>query len=139
MVAAALLFPLLAFAGFLPGIPREAQVLVLMAVAGAPLAGVYLFPAALTADIADYDSLRTGFRREAIYYSAQNFVEKTATAVSPLLLAGLLSLGRTAADPLGVRLVGPVAGAIVLVGYLVFRFYDLADEVVPPQGAERPA
>ncbi len=139
MLAAALFFPLLAFAGFLPGIPREVQVLVLLALAGVPLAGVYLFPAALTADIADYDSLRTGFRREAVYYGAQNFVEKTATAASPLLLSGLLLLGRTAADPLGIRLVGPVAGAIVLVGYLVFRFYDLPDEVVPPRERERPA
>ncbi|HYZ78324.1 MAG TPA: MFS transporter [Gaiellaceae bacterium] len=129
LAIAAVVFPLLSLAGFVPGVPREAQALALMAVAGIPIAGNYLFPATLTADIIDFDSIRTGLRREATYYGAQNFVEKTATSVSPLLLALLLLAGRTADDPLGVRLVGPVAGLVVLFGYLAFRFYSLPDEV----------
>jgi GPH family glycoside/pentoside/hexuronide:cation symporter len=129
MLAAALLFPLLALAGFLPSVPAEPQLVVLLAVAGAPLVGVYLFPAALTADIADDDALRTGMRREAMYFGTQNFVEKTTTSLAPLLLGGLLALGRTADDPLGIRLVGPVAGLLVLAGWVVFRGYRLPDEV----------
>jgi GPH family glycoside/pentoside/hexuronide:cation symporter len=129
MLAAACLFPLLFVAGFVPGVPTEPQVLVVMAVIGFPLAGLYLFPATLTADIVDDDSTRTGMRREATYYGTQNFVEKTATSISPLLIALLLLLGESAEDPLGIRLVGPVAGLLVLVGYLVFRLYDLPDEV----------
>jgi glycoside/pentoside/hexuronide:cation symporter, GPH family len=135
MLAAGLLFPLLALAGFLPGVPVEAQVLVFMALAGAPIAGVYLFPAALTADIVDYDAIRTGLRREATYYGAQNFVEKVATSLSPLLLSLLLLLGNTAEDPLGIRLVGPVAGLLVLGGYVLFRRYDLPDQVAAPTPA----
>jgi GPH family glycoside/pentoside/hexuronide:cation symporter len=134
MLGAALVFPLLAFAGFLPGLPREVQIVVTMALAGIPLAGVYLFPAALTADIADYDSLRTGLRREGVYFGTQNFVEKTTTSTAPLLLTGLLLLGNTAADPLGIRLVGPVAGLLVLAGYLVFRSYELPDDVLAARG-----
>jgi GPH family glycoside/pentoside/hexuronide:cation symporter len=105
-----------------------------MAVIGAPLAGVYLFPATLTADIVDDDSARTGLRREATYYGTQNFVEKTATAVSPLLLALLLQFGSTAEDPLGIRLVGPAAGLLVFVAWLLFRSYRLPDQVVAVQG-----
>jgi GPH family glycoside/pentoside/hexuronide:cation symporter len=131
MLAAALAFPVLFVAGFVPGLPREAQVLAAMVLVGAPLAGVYLFPAALTADIVDHDETRTGLRREATYYGTQNFVEKTATSVAPLLLASLLLVGSSEEDPLGIRLVGPVAGLVVLVGYLLFRGYDLADEVDP--------
>lgn len=129
MLGAAALFPLLALAGLVPAVPVEAQLIALLALAGGPLVGVYLFPAALTADIADHDALQTGMRREAMYFGTQNFVEKTATAFAPLLLGGLLALGRTTEDPLGLRLVGPVAGLLVLAGWVVFRGYSLPDEV----------
>lgn len=139
MLGATVVFPLFAFAGFVPGVPLELEVLVAMAVIGAPLAGVYLFPAALTADIVDDDGLRTGMRREATFYGAQNFVEKTATSLAPLLLAGLLLLGNTADDPLGIRLVGPVAAVLVAIAWLTFRSYRLPDEVLPPVPATGPA
>jgi GPH family glycoside/pentoside/hexuronide:cation symporter len=100
-----------------------------MAIIGVPLAGNYLFPATLTADIADDDLARTGMRREAMYFGSQNLVEKTATSVAPLLLALLLLAGDTAENPLGIRLVGPVAGLLLLAGYLVFRGYRLPDEI----------
>jgi GPH family glycoside/pentoside/hexuronide:cation symporter len=129
MLLTGLAFPMLAVAGFLPGIPPLAQVLAAMALVGAPMAGVYLFPAALTADIADHDAALTGQRREASYFGAQGFVEKITSALSPLVLAGLLSLGNTAADPLGVRLVGPVAAGFVLLGWFLFRRYRLPDDV----------
>ena len=131
MAGAAAMFPLFFFAGFVPGIPQEAQIIAVMAVAGFPVAGVYLFPAALTADIVDYDSTRTGMRREAIYYGAQNFVEKTVGAAVPLLIVLLRVVGDTAEDPLGIRLTGLVAGGAVLLGYLIFRGYRLPDQVLP--------
>ena len=130
LTAATILFPFLALAGFVPGIPVEAQLVVAMVIAGLPIAGNYLFPAPLTADIIDFDSLRTGLRREATYYGAQNFVEKTTSALAPLLLGGLLALGHTSDDPLGVRLVGPTAAVLVLLGWLSFRRYDLCDDVL---------
>jgi GPH family glycoside/pentoside/hexuronide:cation symporter len=129
MIAAALVFPLLFFAGFVPGIRAEAEIVVVAALAGIAVAGNYLFPAALTADIVDDDAARTGHRREATYYGTQNFVEKTVTSIAPLVLALLLLVGETSEDPLGIRLVGVAAGLSVLVGYLAFRRYDLPDEV----------
>lgn len=135
MLAASVAFPLLFFAGFLPGIPTVAQVIAFVILVGAPLAGVYLFPTALTADLADQDAVDTGMRREATYYGTQNFVERTAGAATPLLLAGLLALGNTADDPWGIRLVGPVAGLLVLGGYLSFRSYRLPDEIEPGNGS----
>jgi Na+/melibiose symporter-like transporter len=130
MLWAGLSFPLVSLVGLVPGIPVEAQIVAVMAAAGAPLAGLFLFPAALTADIVDHDSLSTGFRREGAYFGAQNFVEKMATSLAPLMLALLLVLGNTADDPLGIRLVGPTAGLIVLAGWFVFRRYDLPDDVL---------
>lgn len=133
MLGCALTFPLLAVAGFLPALPPLVQIVAVLLVIGVPLAGVYLFPTALTADIVDDDAVRTGVRREATFYGAQNFVEKLASSLAPLLLGWLLLLGNTAADPLGIRLVGPVAGLAVFLGYLIFRRYDLPDEVPAPR------
>ncbi len=130
MVAAAVLFPLIAVAGALPAIPGWIQILVVMLLVGLPISGNYLFPAPLTADIVDDDSIRTGMRREATYFGAQNFVEKTTSAFTPLLLALLLALGSTSQDQTGIRLVGPVAGVLVLLAWLSFRRYDLPDDVL---------
>ncbi len=136
MLAAGVVFPLLSFAGFVPGIPKVAQVLAVIVVVGIPLAGVYLFPTALTADLADHDAVETGMRREATYYGSQNFVERSAGSLTPLLLSGLLLMGNTAENPWGIRLVGPVAGVLVLVGYVLFRPYRLPDEMAPVTEAE---
>lgn len=130
LLGAVVLFPLLALAGFLPAIPPEVQLVAAMVVVGLPIAGNYLFPAPLTADVIDYDSLLTGLRREATYYGAQNFVEKTTSALAPLLLGALLALGHTSDDPLGMQLVGPVAGLLVFIAWLAFRRYDLPDDVL---------
>jgi GPH family glycoside/pentoside/hexuronide:cation symporter len=130
MLTAAALFPLIAFAGVFPGVPGWLQIVAVMALVGLPISGNYLFPAPLTADIVDDDSLRTGMRREATYFGAQNFVEKTTSAFTPLLLSLVLQLGKTSYDQTGIRLVGPIAGLIVLAAWLSFRRYDLPDDVL---------
>jgi glycoside/pentoside/hexuronide:cation symporter, GPH family len=136
MLCSALAFPLLALPGLLPGVPLTAQVLGVMVIVGAPVAAVYLFPGPLIADICDHDATLTGMRREATFYGGVTLVEKTVGSFAPLLLALVLLLGNSAENPLGVRLVGPAAGLVVLAGYLIFRFYDLPDEIVPVEPLE---
>ena len=75
----------------------------------------------------DDGSGRTHTRREATHLGASHFVENTAQSLAPLLLVALRLAGDTRADALGIRLVGPVAGLIVLAGYLLFRRYELPD------------
>ena len=129
MLLGTLYFPLLFFMGFVPGIPKLPQAMLLLAPAGIVMAGVFVFPNALMADVIDYDELRTGMRREAIYYGTQNLIEGTVVAAHSAILAGLLALGGTAENPIGIRLAGPVAGLCILVGYLIFRGYRLPDTV----------
>jgi GPH family glycoside/pentoside/hexuronide:cation symporter len=129
MLLGALYLPTLFFMGFIPVIPRVAQAFLFVPFLGVPMAAVFTFPNALMADIIDYDELRTGMRREAMYYGIQATLEKLASALFPAILAGLLLLGGTAADPLGIRLVGPVAGLAVFVAMLSFRGYRLPDTV----------
>jgi glycoside/pentoside/hexuronide:cation symporter, GPH family len=128
MLWSAAVFSLLFFAGFLPAIPALAQAVGVVFVAGMAAAGVFLFPNILTADIVDYDATRTETRREAMFYGTQNMVEKAATALSPLIFATVLLAGDSTDQPLGIRLVGPIAGLLVLVAFISFRRYSLAPE-----------
>jgi len=130
MLAAALAFPLLAVAGLFPVVPPSVQLLVATALIGAPIGAHFLFPVPLTADVIDDDSRRTGQRREATYLGASSFVERTATAFAPLLVVLLRLLGDTRGHTLGVRLVGVLAGVVMLAAYLLFRAYDLPDDVL---------
>ena len=129
LLGAAIYMPLLFFMGFVPGVPKLAQAVVMAFLAGIPMAGVNLMPKAITADITDYDELRTGMRREGMFYATQNLFEKIGSSFAPLLLALVLLLGETTEDPLGIRMVGPVAGVIAFMGYWLFRGYRLPSTV----------
>jgi hypothetical protein len=49
---------------------------------------------------------------------------KLGHGVSALIFTSLLHVfGRTPAEPLGVTLAGPVAGALAFIGFLIFRSY----------------
>jgi len=131
MLLGAAMFPLLFFMGLVPGVPVLAQSIVFVMLAGLPLAGVFTFPNALIADIADYDAVRTGMRREALYYGTQNVVEKWTGSLMFPIFAGVLLLGETPDNPLGIRLVGPIAGLAAILAWVSFRRYWLPDDVTP--------
>ena len=128
---------LLFFAGFMPGPPKVAQAMLAVFIAGMPLAGILMLPNILIADIVDHDAQRTSTRREGMFYGTQNLLEKSASAFAPLLLAIVLLAGDNASDPLGVRLVGPVAGVLVFIGYLSFRGYTLDEQATEESAAAR--
>jgi GPH family glycoside/pentoside/hexuronide:cation symporter len=129
LLSATVYLPLLFFAGFVPGVSNFIQGVAMACLAGLPMAGVNLLPRAITADITDYDALRTGMRREGMFYATQELFEKIGASVSPLLLSLVLLLGDTREDPLGLRLVGPVAGGITFLGFWIFRGYRLPSTV----------
>ena len=129
LLGSAILMPLLFFAGFIPGVPGLGQGVAMAFLVGLQIAGVFLLPKAITADITDYDELRTGVRREGMFYAVQNLFEKVGSSFAPLVLALVLLLGETTGDPLGIRLVGPVAGVIAFSGFWLFRGYRLPSTV----------
>ena len=129
MLAGGAAFPLLFFMGMVPGVHPLVQSIAFVVVAAIPMVGVFTFPNAIMADIIDYDGLRTGMRREALYYGAQNVLEKWTGSLMFPLFAALLLLGETPDNPLGIRIMGPVAGALSLVGFAFFRGYRLPDDV----------
>ena len=108
---------------------------------GIPLAGLFVFPQALLADIIDFDERRTGQRREAIYFGIQATLQKVGLALAAAIFVLVLALfGNSFDDSLGIRLIGPVAGVCTLIGYAVFaRGYRLTDDgrLIEPNAAQR--
>jgi len=129
LLGTAIYLPGLFFAGFIPVVPKLIQGMGMAFLAGIPMAGVNLLPKAITADITDYDEMRTGMRREAMFYATQNLFEKIGSSLAPLLLGVILLLGDSTDDSLGIRVMGPVAGLIVFIGFWLFQGYRLPSTV----------
>jgi Na+/melibiose symporter-like transporter len=124
----AVLFPLFYFIGTLPVLDPFFQTLIYFCIVAIPVSGLYVFPNAIVGDITDYDEKITKKRREAMYYGGFGFVEKSGWAASAFLVGLLLErFGYSAANPMGIRLVGPLVGFIALLGFLAFRKYTLPD------------
>lgn len=131
MAILAVMLPGLFFIGSIPGIDPMIQSLVYIGALGAPMSVLFALPNPIVADIVDYDETRTGLRREGAYYGVEEFVGSLGLALSTAIFAGVLAtFGFSAEQPLGIRLVGPIAGLAVAVGLLVFaRAYRLPDQV----------
>lgn len=135
-----LLLPLLYFFGqSLFGIPANILGMILMGAAGIPLSILLIVPDAIVAATSDLEEQTTGQRREAMYFGAQGFIMKMAMGLSSLVLGLLLdNFGKTAAEPLGIQLTGPVAALFILAGLLIFINYpekevmSLRREELPP-------
>ena len=134
MLTLVVYMPLWYFAGYVPGIPKIVQGIAYVSLAGLPFAALHVFPSALMADVIDYDEMRTGHRREAIYYGMQETMKKAAFALSTGLFSLVLTLGYSAENPTGIRMLGPVAALAVLIGFVIFVWgYRLPDVVVSAQ------
>lgn len=129
LIASGFAFPLLAIVGLFSDGALLAQGLILTFLAGLPMAAVFMLPKGITADIADYDALLTGERREAMFYATQNFFEKITFSLPPLLLGYILELGDTTENPLGIRLAPVAAGILALLGVVLWHRYRLPDTV----------
>ena len=129
LVASGFIFPLFSLVGLISTEHLVAQGLIFAFIAGMPMAAIFLLPKGLTADIADYDAVLRDERREAMFYSTQNFFEKITYALPPLLLSLALQLGDSAENPLGIRLAPVMAGVLVLVGAVLWHKYRLPDTV----------
>ncbi len=129
LIASGVAFPLLALTGLMSADGLVTQGLVLAFIAGLPMSAVFMLPKGLTADIADYDALLTGERREAMFYATQNFFEKITYALPPGILALILLLGDTSEDSLGIRLAPVVAGVLAISGMALWHRYKLPDTI----------
>ncbi|MDI3299018.1 MAG: MFS transporter [Bacillota bacterium] len=132
IIRSAILFALVLW-GFLL-VQTFAQALVVAALAGVGLAGQMMLLDVLIADVIDEDELRTGVRREGMYFGMQALIIRLGIAVQALVMT--LTQLLTGYDPhlavqppralLGLRLLlGGVPSLFIALGVLSMLFYPL--------------
>jgi GPH family glycoside/pentoside/hexuronide:cation symporter len=116
------------FIGFSKALSPMIQAMLIFPVTAIPTGGMFAAVLGIIADLTDYDQLKSGQRREAIYYGIYGIVRKTGWALCSLILAGVFSaFGYSVENPLGVRVVWLVCALSCLIGLLVFTPYELGD------------
>jgi GPH family glycoside/pentoside/hexuronide:cation symporter len=121
-------FVLSFFIGKLPLIPLSIQAIVIFALVAIPVGGMFAVALGLIADLTDYDELKSGKRREAVYYGIYGIVRKTGWAFCSLIMMIVFKLfGFSAENPMGVRVVWLVCALSCMVGFLTFIPYKIGD------------
>lgn len=129
MVVGALLQSAVLF--FVPAIEDPIAGTAIMMLSGIPTCFVMSVPNSLLADLAEIDARRSGTNREAVVFAAQAFFLKVNLGVTTAMIAGLLTLGRSVENPLGIKLTGPAAGLVLLLSAFAYSKFDEPDE---PEG-----
>ncbi len=116
------------FIGRLPVLSANLQAILIFSIVAVPMGGMFAAAIGLIADLTDYDELKTGERREAVYYGIYGIVRKTGWAFCSLITLGIYRLfGYSAANPMGVRVVWLACSVFCLIGLLAFRVYRIGD------------
>ncbi len=114
---------LMSFTAFVDrfGEAKTAAALVHMGLMGFPVAVLLVIPNAAVSDLSELDGYRTGKNREAMFFGTQGLFMKVNYGVASAITASLFAFfGKDIAEPLGVKLAGPVGGIFVLAGFFVF-------------------
>lgn len=141
LLASAVVLPGLMLIGDWIPLPLSIQGVTWITLQAVALSGVIMLPRAFAAEITDYDESLTGQRREGAYFSAWSFLDQVINGIAGAILPLLLLLGRSRSDPfgpLGVRMVGPIGGVLLLIAFLIFLRYPLRENSVSlKQGVKR--
>lgn len=92
-----------------------------------PIAITNIIPASIFADLAQYDSIKTGQNRAGMFFAARNFANKMCQSIVVIacsLLLGMGADGTGAATSKGVRNTALVAMIFVAVSVVVYVFYN---------------
>lgn len=122
----AVVLPLVTLSGHISFIPAVVQVGFACALIAPGLAIGLVIPRAILADVMDFDTERTGFRREAMYNGMEGLLQKIAGGLAPLVQGTLFTyFGYTKEHPWGIVLCGVAGGVLSLLGMAAFKFYPL--------------
>lgn len=134
-------FWLIAQAGLLFLAPGQPVFLFTLAVfAGVGISVTYLIPNAMLPDVIEWDELRTGRRREGLYYGFCVFLQKVSLALGIFFVGQILAWsgydaangdGTQPASALqGIRMaIGPLPAILLVAGLIVAAFYPISRPV----------
>ncbi|MBN1883249.1 MAG: MFS transporter [Deltaproteobacteria bacterium] len=127
-IALSPLFAIIFFVGAVPGVSVITQAFVLFPLVSIPLGGFMILVYAMMGDVVDYDQMKTGKRREAMYYGVFGFSRKVGFALSTIILPLLFkNFGYGVGNDLGIRLVWIMLGITSLIGFFILFGYKLGD------------
>jgi len=112
-----------AFMGLMP-ISTTLQAYLLVALASIPMAVFGILPNAVIADIAEYDAIKTGVRREGMFFGTRTFMSKIGQMFSMLILSALLLYEVNGSNEIGIRLTAVLAAIFCFVGMITLFFYN---------------
>ena len=118
------LFIFIYFLGDGVPLPKLIQSYLIVIVAAIPMAILGILPNAILADIAELDAIKTGSKREGLFYAARTLMSKLGQTVAILLFTSFLLLGRDVSNPTGIRLTGPVAAFFCFMAIILFLKYN---------------
>ena len=111
--------------GIIPGI-------IIVVVAAFPMALLGIIPQSIVADVAEEDAIKTGEKREGMFFAARTFAMKFGQSIAMLVFTSLAVLGThqdiksndLTASPVGLRIVAIVAVAFCCLGAFILSRYD---------------
>jgi len=119
-----IVFALISLSGLIPFIPARIMGYTAIGVASLAVAVFGIMPGAINADIARMDSIKTGNHKEGIFSGLFGFMNKAAISFSNLIFPSFLLLGRSEANPLGVRLTAITGAVMMVIGVLLLSKYN---------------
>ena len=127
----ALAYVITALIGILP-LPGVIFGILIVVIAAFPMALLGIIPQSIVADVAEEDGVRTGEKREGMFFAARTFSMKAGQSLAMLAFTSLAVLGTTQditsndlmASPTGLRIVSIVAVAFCLLGAVILGTYD---------------
>jgi len=132
-----LVFLAVYFLGKFP-LDNQLQAYLVVITYAVPLSFLSVLPNAILADIAEHDALRTGERKEGMFFAARTLMQKFGQTFGILIFATLTSFGKDIGDDLGIRVSGLVGFGLCLLAGVVFTRYNekrLLDETAQMQAA----
>jgi GPH family glycoside/pentoside/hexuronide:cation symporter len=121
------------FASFWIGNGDMNILLIIGVVLGIGMSSHWVMPFAMMPDVIEYDEIKTGERREGIFYGVYGLTDKVSRTLAIIILGFVLEIfnyvpnvEQTAESLLGIRLLfGPVPAALILLALPILIFYPI--------------
>ena len=126
----ALAYVITALIGVIPG-PGIVFGVLIVVIAAFPMALLGIIPQAIVADVAEEDGIRTGDKREGMFFAARTFAMKLGQSIAMLAFTSLAVLGAAqdiksndlTASGFGLRIVAIVAVCFCVLGAVILSTY----------------
>lgn len=124
-IALVIMFAVMMIFAWADKIPVSANILpwIIVAIIAIPSAITGIIPGAISNEIVREDCLRTGLAKEASFNAAAGLITAIPGGFVGLIMPSLLLLGKSQANPLGVRTVAMVSAGCMLGALVMLKFF----------------